>query len=525
LRQTLHIAGWRRVSILSLVACVATLLAIFSVSGTKAQASAGGTLTIANTEAPGNLNPLISTNDGAELMYSDLAYEPLIYVDAQTNTYKPGLAVSWNYTDNGGAFVLHLRPKVHFSDGSLLTAKAVANSLKTVGTDHGGLAVYAAVMKSIKVTGPLSVRINLAGHDPDMPLLLSQSMMGPDVVSASALAKQKTLSTTTDGTGPYELDPSQTVAGSTYTYVPNPHYYDPSGVHYSKVVIQVIADLSSELSALRSGQVQFAWGSASTIAQAKSDGLKVYTGPESWDGALLFDRNGTLAKPLSSLKVRQALNYAINRKADAQIIYGTGLATPTDESQVPGYMGYVKSWANKYPYNVAKAKKLLSEAGYPHGFDLTVGATSNEYVGSASQATALASDWGAIGVKVHIKQYATVDELVTPWIDAKLPVTAGGYNGLPMYTEAQQTLTPNAGLFNPFKSTNPALTKLINAAEAASTPATQTAAWDKVEEELVSLAWFAPIANSNAIYYASPSLKGVAVSPLAYDADPIGWSN
>lgn len=494
--------------------------------GGSSSASSGksGTLTIANTEEPGNLNPLISTNDGAEVMYSDLAYEPLIYVDAQTNSYKPGLATSWQYTDHGGAFVLHLRPNVHFSDGSKMTAQDVVNSLKAVGTDHGGLAVYAAVMKSITATSPSTVKITLTGHDPDLPLLLSQSMMGPDVVSPKGLKNQKSLSTNTDGTGPYMLDAKETVNGSTYTYVPNPHYYDPSAVHYKKVVIQVIADLSSELNALRSGQVQFAWGSSSTIAQAKAAGLKVYTGPQSWDGALLFDRNGTIAKPLRSVKVRQALNYAINRKADAQTIYGTGLATPTDESEVPGYPGYVKSYANYYPYNVAKAKQLLSEAGYPHGFDLTVGATSNEYVGSAAQAQALASDWSAIGVHVNIKSYATVNELVTPWAAAKLPVTAGGYNGLPMYTEAQQTLTPDAGLFNPFKSTDPAITKLMKAADVAPNAAAETAALDKLQETLVRLAWFAPIANSDVIYYASPSLKGVAVSPLAYDADPIAWS-
>jgi peptide/nickel transport system substrate-binding protein len=349
-------------------------------------------------------------------------------------------------------------------------------------------------------------------------------MMGPDVVAPSALANQKMLATSTDGAGPYMLDAAQTVAGSTYTYVPNPHFFDPSAVHYSKVVIEVISNLSSELDALRSGQVQFAWGSASSIPQAKSDGLNVYTGLESWDGALLFDRNGVLAKPLSSLKVRQALNYAINRTADAQTIYGKGLATPTDEPQVPGYEGYVKSFVNYYPYNVAKAKELLKEAGYPNGFTLTVGATSNEYVGSASQAAALASDWGAIGVHVQIKSYATVPDIVTPWIEAKLPVTAGGYNGLPMYTEAQQVLTKNAGLFNPFKSVDPTLNKLMTVAENAPTLAAGEADWAKVTEEVVKLAWFAPIANSDAIYFASPSLKGVAVSPLAYDADPVAWS-
>jgi peptide/nickel transport system substrate-binding protein len=508
----------------SFIACAATLLAMLSITGAKAEASTGGTLTIANTGAPGSLNPLLNTNTPAGVMYSDLAYEPLIYLDG--TTYKPGLAVAWHYTDHGGAFVLRLRPNVHFSDGSLLTAKAVAKSLLAEGTDHGPVAAFESVIKSIKVTGSLTVRLNLTGHDPDLLFLLNQNTLGPDVVAPSALANQKVLSTTTDGTGPYMLDPSQTVSGSTYTYVPNPHYYDPSAAHYSKVVIQVIPDLSSELSALRDGQVQFASGSASTVAEAKADGLHVYSALSTWDGALLFDRNGTIAKPLRSLKVRQALNYAINRKADAQTLFGSNeFAVPTDEPEVPGYEGYVKSYTNKYPYNVAKAKKLLAEAGYPNGFDLTVGATTNSFLSSTAQANALASDWGAIGVKVQIKAYPTVDELVTPWEAAQLPVVATGQNGQPMYTQAVQVLMPNSGLFNPFKSTDPTLTKLMNAARGASTAAAENAAWDKVEEQVVKLAWFAPIAYSSVIYYASPSLKGVSLSSVGYDADPIGWSS
>jgi peptide/nickel transport system substrate-binding protein len=529
--------GWHRAILLSMA--LAATLALAACGSTKpgttaggtpganvgGSAGGGGTLTIANTEPPGDLNPLISTNDGAQVMYSDLAYEPLIYVDAKTNSYQPGLALKWNYVEDGGAFVMHLRPNVQFSDGEKLTAQAVVASLKAVKTLHGGLAVYAAVMKRIEATGPLTVKITLTGHDPDLPLLLSQTMMGPDVVSPKALKNDlKGLSTKTVGTGPYMLDPKQTVTGSTYTYVPNPNYYDKSKVHYKKVVLQVIANLSSQLNALRTGQVRFAWGSASTIPQAKAAGLKVYSGPSSWVGALLFDRDGVLAKPLANLKVRQALNYAINRKANAETIYGKGLAEPVAQPQVRGYSGFVESLNNYYPYDPAKAKQLLKEAGYPNGFDLTVGATTNEYVGSASMANALAQDWDAIGVKVHIKSYATVNQLVTPWINAKLPVTAGGYNGLPMYTQVQQTLTKDAGLFNPFKSTDPALTKLMKAAEDAPTPEASTAALEAIQKWVVENAWFAPVANSHVIYYADPKLKGVAVSPLAYNANPVGWS-
>ena len=88
---------------------------------------------------------------------------------------------------------------------------------------------------------------------------------------------------------------------------------------------------------------------------------------------------------------------------------------------------------------------------------------------------------------MQIKSYATVDELVTPWIDAKLPVTAGGYNGLPIYTEAQQVLTKDAGLFNPFKSFDPTLNHLMTIAENAPTLAAGQADWAKVMEEVVEL--------------------------------------
>src|SRR5581483_1509922 len=181
---------------------------------------AGGTITIASNSTPTSINPLLNGNNADELLFNDLAYEPLIHLGPD-GSYKPALATSWKYGNGLKQFDLTLRPGVKFSDGSPLTADAVVKSINAFKAAGGGYITYARVIKSVVATGPLTVRINLTGPDPIVPLILSEHIPVGDIVSPNGLANQKKLATSTDGAGPYMLSPTETVAGSTYTYVPN----------------------------------------------------------------------------------------------------------------------------------------------------------------------------------------------------------------------------------------------------------------------------------------------------------------
>jgi peptide/nickel transport system substrate-binding protein len=319
------------------------------------------------------------------------------------------------------------------------------------------------------------------------------------------------LSTATDGAGPYMINPSATVAGSSYTYVPNPYYYNKSAIHFSKIVISVIGDASTALNALKAGQIAYTDGSFSSASSALASGLTVHAAPTAWSGIYLFDRNGVLAKPLGSQLVRQALNYATDRPALTATLFGQ-YGTPTDEISLPVYSaaGYVASWENHYPYNVATAKALLAKAGYPNGFTIEM-AGSNDWGDGINEAQAIASQWSKVGVNVQIKTFPALTQMLGPWQAAQLPSLAGSYYPVPMYVEATQILVKTAGLFNPWKVDDPVLTALVTKADNANSVAASASDWAAVEKRVIDLAWFVPIARTSLIYFSQPWLKGVSV--------------
>jgi peptide/nickel transport system substrate-binding protein len=223
----------------------------------------------------------------------------------------------------------------------------------------------------MKVLSPQTLELDLSVPDPYLPFYLSQDSVTGDVISPAALKDPSALGTSTDGTGPYVLDAATTVTGSKYVYVPNANYWNPSAIHWNKVVIEVITSATATLDALQTGAADYAAGTAVNAQTAKQDGLNVSAAPLNWASLLILDHNGQVTPALKSVKVRQALNWAINRPAIAKALWGQ-FGGPLDETIPPGQTGYNKGEANMYGYNIAKAKKLLAEGGYPNGFTLPV---------------------------------------------------------------------------------------------------------------------------------------------------------
>lgn len=389
------------------------------------QASAtGDTLTIAESQYPSSLDPASGQNAYGD--YFDLAYAPLI-VKESNGQYAPGLATSWKYGKDNRSFTITLRSGVEFSDGTPLNASAVQQWIKHETAFSGGNgAGYFKALTSVQVQGPLKLTLHFSAPTPNLELTLSQVLEMGEIGSPAGISGN-TLTTATDGAGEYMLDPTETITGETYTYVPNPHYWDKSAVHWNKVVISVIANPSSALSALEAGQVDVAQVQPITNAKAATAaGLKVDAPLTLYMAMALADRN---SKPLNNLLVRQALNYAVNRNAIAKLL-GNGYGLATDEMAVPGDDSYVPGLKNYYAYNPAKAKRLLGKAGYPHGFTLPV--LSLEAAQQNTLAEALQGQLAKVGVKLKPSISATVNTYETdiadevPGGDAELGPAAGG---------------------------------------------------------------------------------------------------
>src|SRR6185436_4093499 len=264
--------------------------------------------------------------------------------------------LSWEYGPRNMSFSMKLRPNVTFSDGEKLDAQAVKTWIEYMKNFPGGTGgQYLSHLKSIEITGPLSLTLHFKRPTPLLELVFSQTLGLGSPGSPRAVAA-RTLKTDPVGAGPYVLDKSQTVARDHYTYVPNPRYWNPSAIHWNKVVMKTISNPSAALQALKTGQVQLAWDQEISNALAAERAGLEYAAPATLVMALqLSDRGGRLLKPLGDVRVRQAINYAIDREPIADLL-GQGHAEVTDQFAANGDDAYDPELADRYAYDPAKAR-------------------------------------------------------------------------------------------------------------------------------------------------------------------------
>jgi peptide/nickel transport system substrate-binding protein len=477
----------------------------------------GDVLTIAGPSAIRVFDPSLALSTDRYAI--QLAYEPLL-VHATDGSYQPGLATSWKYVGPGNRkFVLELRPGVKFSDGSALTAAGVVAYFHYVATSAGPQASLFAG-DTFAATAPLEVTIQAAKPNPDLEYNLSQDTNGGSVISPDALKNPSSLKLATAGAGEYVLDASATVTGSRYTFVPNPNYYDKGAIHWKKVVYQVIASPQSTLAAMRSGQVNLAIGDESTMASAKQAGLRITQALASIATINLADRQGTLVPALAQVKVRQALNYAVDRATIQKALY-PNLGSPASQMALPGNYGDDPSLDDSYAYDVSRAKSLLTRAGYPDGFSLDLYTT--DAGGLSNLAQAVAQQWAKIGVKATVKDIPNPQAFLQAALGGQAAVYTTNYNAQPVATAGKYLYLPPA-VANPFHTADSTLERLYNQDLQASGSAKEVLD-QKIVAYLNQQAWFVPVVGQEDFYYATKNITGTQVSagqPLLwiYDVAP-----
>jgi peptide/nickel transport system substrate-binding protein len=431
-----------------------------------------------------------------------MPYATLVAADPATGAFGPGLAQTFGYVGTGNkTYELKLRPNLKFSDGTPVTSQAVKDWLTYFPKGGGG---YASLLKIASIDTPdsLTVRLNLATPTPLVTSALAQAW--GMIPTPKAVADPKLLAAGAAGAGPYMYDDSATVTGtgSTYTFVPNPYYYDKSQIKWSKVVVKAINDPATMLRAVESGQVDVATGDTTTISAAKQAGLTVSTAPAGWVSAEILDTNGTKVKALGDVRVRQALNYAINRPAIVKALYG-GQVQPI--STEPGTDGYNSALDNAYPYDPAKAKQLLAAAGYPNGFSFsTVSAAAS--TGPVMQA--MAQDWQAIGVKANVVSTSTDAEFFQKFLTQEaflIPFPSG-----PTLTLVGSRYTTSSPL-NPLKADDPVLDQLYAQALVAA-PSAQEPLLEQIMKRITDQAYAVPVATSLFTFYSDKKVGGVTAT-------------
>jgi peptide/nickel transport system substrate-binding protein len=502
-----------RIRVKSTVVIATLLVASLATSaclGAGRTAQTGTTLTALALAAPNSLNPALNTVCASCVWFTTLAYDPLIKMGPH-GKLEPGIATSWEYIGTGNThFRLHLGSGVKFSDGTPVDADAVVQSLNYVRKAGGQLAFYLTGIDSITATDPSTVDITLTQANPELPSLLAGPYQLGDLISPKALVNPADLGNRTAGAGPYMLNPSQTVTNDHYTYVPNPNYRDKSAVRYKQITIKIVSNTTAALEVLRTGAADVAIGDLNTETSARNAGLKVYSTLVAETGIDLIDRTGVVSKPLADVRVRQALNYAVDRKTIAQaVLHGKG--QPVNQVGTPGTSDYLQPAANQYAYDPSKAKQLLADAGYPNGFSVNMEIyAQNPPTGDVAQA--VISDWQQIGVKVDANVVSDGGAYAKDVASKKFATFSYGFGYVPFYQYSPVFYLPVPTPFNAFGTSDPQLTQLIAEGNAAS-GSDRIRLYGQATQRALDLAWLAPVTSYPVFYFASSKVGNAQIDP------------
>ncbi len=393
-------------------AAVAALLA----AGQADAATRGGRLVYARYADSLQLDPVL-TDANVDIWVMTNLYDTLLAPTSDGKGVVPDLATGYQVSPDGKTVTLPLRDGIKFSDGSPVLASDVKWSLdRARNPKNGPWNSLLASVDAVEVAGT-SVVLHLKQPDPTVipvlatfntAILPEKYFMGqPGDTDAD---KSKGFSEKPIGAGPFMM--TEWTRNDHMILKPNPNYWrkaeDGKPLPYlDEIRFETIPDDATRILKLKSGEVDGAeFIPYARVAELQADPkLDMMLYPSTRVQYLTFNirdklKDGT-ANPLSNQKVRQALNYAIDKTAIIQAVT-RNLGKPMQSfmsSVTPLFSGSGPA----YPHDLNKAKALLKDAGFDKGFDLTILALA----GNADQigiSTIVQQFWGQLGVKLKIEQ-------------------------------------------------------------------------------------------------------------------------
>jgi peptide/nickel transport system substrate-binding protein len=359
----------------------------------------------------------------------DYFYEPLVAFDYKQNKVVPLLATSWVISRDGLTFTFKLRTDVKFHDGTPFNAEAVKFTFDRLLDPKVRVPLRFLVdaIKETQVIDPFTVRFTLAKPS---PLLLSNlTYTTTSIISPTAAAKIGSVNLTRDatgaGTGPYMF--REWVRSTQILVARNPNYWGKKPV-FEEVAFRIVPDAGGRETLLLAGDVHIALLPPAPDARRLRQNPNV-TLVESATDRIIFIVLNTQWGPLKDPRVRQALNYAVNKKAIlSSVLFQLGTVA---ESPCPGGMfGSVPMSAGGWPYDPNKAKQLLAEAGYPNGFDVNFFTPTGRYIQDIQFASAVAAQLRNVGIRADVSTMdwpSYVGEILQPLPKSKLQMLVLGW--------------------------------------------------------------------------------------------------
>lgn len=385
----------RRRRLFNLVVACLLLLAVHALTGPSASGAASpGELVVAYAVEVSNLDPhlLIDTDSRAARAH---LYDNLVTADAE-GEIVPQLAERFTLSRDGKTYTFHLRKGVEFHDGTPFDAEAVKFTLDRARDPKWatGSRSYLAAISRVEVVDEHTVRV--VTEKPFAPLLAHLTLPGLGSIISPTAAKKwgKDFDKHPVGTGPYRF--KEWIRGDRLVFERNDKYWGPKA-KVERLVYKPIPDTAARVAMLEAGDAHVAAKvPAIEVTRMREAGLQVFEQPTT---RTIFFYLNTQEKPTNDLKVRQAINHAIDRQAIVrQILSGAGNVTPSLLG-TPAVFGYapVEAWT----YDPAKARALVKEAG-AEGAKLVLWAPKAAYPQSAEVAQFVQQQLQAVGLDVNL---------------------------------------------------------------------------------------------------------------------------
>lgn len=491
MKSRLLLTGIALAGALALAACSGGKAVDLGDGGTPAT---GAVLSAAIAGEPDQLDPQKTTSYFSFEVLENI-FDTLVAPDENLEM-QPALAESWDLSDDQLTWTFHLRQGVKFQDGSPFGSEDVVYSLNRIIDEELANAWRLSAVEKIEAPDDSTVVITVAQPTPNLLSSLG-GFKGMAIVQKKNV-ESGDITTKPVGTGPFSL--ASYTPGDTIKLVANPDYWGGApkigGVTYS-----FLSEGNTAIAALKSGEIQ--WTDSIPTQQLeqlqKDDGLKVGVEPSTDYWYLALNEKH---KPYDDVRVRQAIAYAIDRDAIAQVTsYGTA---EVNELAIPKQSAWYTEF-DGYQTDQAKAKQLLAEAGVGKlKLDMLA---SSDYPETVTAAQVIADNLKPLGIEVSIRQpdFATwLDEQNKGDFDMLMMAWLGNIDPDDFYYAQHHT----DGASNAQGYSNPKVDKLLDAGRVETDTEKRKQIYAEAATIIAEDASYIYLYNPSVIQAWSPSVSG-----------------
>lgn len=463
-------------------------------------AKKGGILKVAAPANPSSLDP---ATGGAGSDHSILwtMYDTLVEWDYATLKPKPGLA-KWSYPDPK-TMVLDITKGIKFHDGTDLDAEAVKFNLERNRQDQrSNVKADLTSVEAVEVTGPLQVTLKLKNPDTALPAILSDRA-GMMVSPTNIKALGNDTNRKPVGAGPWKFVSWADNASIVVTR--NENYWREGRPYLDGIEFSIIPELATALRSVIAGENGMAFALPARLKPVidRAKNLQVVTAPTLYCIQLYFN---SAREPLNNVKIRQAINFALDRQAFVKATM-SGLGEPATMTLPSSHWAYDKSVSTLYPHDPAKAKKLLAEAGFKDGVELTIGSYNDQ--DSVRRSEVLQAQLGEAGIRLKFTR-GTIAEISAQFFatEKKFDVLLSAWTGRPDPSMTYALGFDKGAYYNAGREADPELVKLIQQSRESEDLTERAKVFAKIQRFVMENALSAPIAFQYELDALGKTVKG-----------------